>query len=274
MKIINQIINAIFDLIWYPFNNLDPFLSIMAVSFITGIIASVIYRFTANQQAIGELNKKIKAYILELRIFDFDPGLIIKSLKNIFKNFFVYLYYSVKPMLILFIPVIIILMQLHYRYSYSSLDPGDNTVVTVKLSEKFDILDDEIDISVSKNLKILTRPVRILQKQEISWKIGAENFGDGKLSLRINDNIYEKNIVISKSTRKIVPTSVDGNIFDLIKNIGGDYISGDQLIKSINVQYPSGSVLFLGLNIHWIIIFLLFSLLSGGLIMKIYGIEW
>lgn len=274
MRIINKIINALFDLIWIPFDNFDPFLSIVAVSFITGIIASLIYRFTANQKAIGNLNRKIKGYILELRIFDFDPRSIISSLKNISKNFFVYLYYSIKPMLLLFIPVVIILIQLHYRYGYSALKPGDVTIVTVKLNEKVDLLNSKIDLEISGNLKILSSPVRIPLRHEISWKISADDYGEGKLTVKINKNQYEKIVVISKKQKKIVPSSVNGSLLNLIKNLGGDYIPEDEIIKSINVQYPDGSVLFLGMGINWIIIFLLFSLISGGLIMKIYGIEW
>jgi len=274
MYFINSFLNLAFEIIWYPFKNTPSFLGITVISLLVGVFASLVYRFTANQAAIKKINNRIKAHIFELRLFDFDPALILKSLGGIFKNFFIYLFYSIKPIIFLIIPVIIILIQLHYLYDFSPLNPGDNTVVTISFKENTDIDKHKIYIKVPRNVKIVSPTVKIPEKNEISWEIQVENYGNSELSFRIDNEIFNKEVIAVKGMRKIVPKSVTGDFFLKLKYICSEYLPENQLVKSIAIKYPESSVSIFGLGIHWIIIFLIFTLISGMIIMKIYGIEW
>ncbi len=272
MYYINYIFSSAFEVIWLPFKNINPIWGILSISIFVGIFSALLYRFTANQKAIKKVNNKIKAHMLELIIFDYSPVLILTAMFNIFKNLFIYLRYSLKPIILIIIPVIIVLIQLHFIYDYSPLKPGDRAVVTLELQDN--ILDKDIKLHTSDNIKIASSPVHIIEKNEISWKILIKEYGIGTLNFNVDSKIYEKDIIASNKKIKVTPFSISGGFFMQLKNIGSTFLPDDGVIKSISVVYPKSSLNISGWNIHWLVIFLILSLFSGTVIMKIFGIQW
>lgn len=264
-------LNLAFDIIWYPFRNLNPVWGLISISILIGIFSSLIYRFTANQRAIKKIKSNIKGYMLELIIFDYSPFLIINSLFNIFNNFFKYLKYSFKSIIFLIVPITFVLIKLHYIYDYMPFKPGDRTVVTLKLQKN---IDREINLLTSQNIQILPPPVYISKKNEVSWKVLIKEYGKGKLTFNVEGRTYEKDIIISNNKTKVTPLSISGSFFSQFKNVGSTFFHNDEIIKSVSIEYPEDSFHIFDFEIHWLVIFLLFSVITGAVFMKIYGIQW
>ena len=253
--------------------NANPLWGIIFISIMVGIFAALVYRFTANQKVIKRVNNKIKAHILELIIFDYSPVLILTAMFNIFKNLFIYIRYSLTPMIFHIIPVIIILIQVYFIYGYSPFKPGDNSVITLELQDN-NILSEAIKLNACDKLEIVSSPVYVPVKNEVSWKVLMKEYGKGTVTFKVGDKIYKKDIIISNKKTKITPLSISGGFFTQFKNLGSTYLPNDGVVKSISVEYPEGSLSISGWNIHWLLVFLILSLVSGAVIMKIFGIQW
>src|SRR5919108_4002002 len=112
MGYFNLYLSRFFDLLLNPFQYLDPLWPLLIFSFVTGIIMLVIYRYTSNQKGIKETKDRIKAYLLEIRLFKDDLGILLSAQKNILRHNLTYMKHAVKPMLFMIIPVLLILIQL------------------------------------------------------------------------------------------------------------------------------------------------------------------
>jgi uncharacterized membrane protein (DUF106 family) len=69
MWIFNSFVNTVFELILTPFRNMSPWYGMTVVSFLTGFLMLFIFRFTSNQEGIRRTKNRIKAHLLELRLF-------------------------------------------------------------------------------------------------------------------------------------------------------------------------------------------------------------
>ena len=60
----NRIFGKIFDLLFIPFRNMNPWVGMAIISFLTGLLMLVIFRYTSNQAGIK------KVYIVGNRVRD------------------------------------------------------------------------------------------------------------------------------------------------------------------------------------------------------------
>ncbi len=251
-----------------------PLLILIIVSLLIGVLAAVVYKVAGNQGKIKSSNNRIKAFILEIRLFDHEPLLIIRATAGVFKNLPVYLFYTLKPVIVLIIPVVIILFQLHLYYSYSPFKAGDVSVVTIKIEDGNTLTRSDIKLAAPENVKIVSLPVFSASLNEFSWKIEMLKPGKGELVFKIKDRNFSKNIYVSDSMERICPSSEKKSSYKKITYFLFDGLPGDGKVESINVEYPPGEMKMFGANIHWLVVFLIFSLISGVIIMKVFGISW
>src|SRR3990172_10738495 len=181
MWLLNNILNKTFDLFFYPFEALNPLWGLSIISFITGIIMLIIFRYTSNQDGIKEAKEKIKAYLLEVRLYKDDMGLMLNAQKNILKHNFTYMKYSVIPMLVMMIPVVLILIQLNFRFGYLPLKPGDDAIVKLNMNKGVNVNGTEAKIIAPSGIEVETPILRIDEKKEIDWRIRAKSPGDFNL---------------------------------------------------------------------------------------------
>ena len=85
MDTFNCIITNLFELLCSPFAELDPWWGLSALSVLTGVVMLVIFRFTSNQGGIRSAKNRIKAFFLEVRLYNDDLGLIFSAQKNILR---------------------------------------------------------------------------------------------------------------------------------------------------------------------------------------------
>ncbi|NOR12743.1 MAG: hypothetical protein GQ545_05770, partial [Candidatus Aminicenantes bacterium] len=107
----NRVFGKIFDLLFIPFRDMNPWVGMIIISFLTGLLMLVIFRYTSNQAGIKKAKNKIKAHLLELRLYKDSLGLSLKAQGNILLANLKYITHSFKPMLVMIIPVILILIQ-------------------------------------------------------------------------------------------------------------------------------------------------------------------
>lgn len=116
----------------------------------------IIFRYTSNQEKIKETKDRIKAHLLEIRLFKDDLRILLSAQKSILLYNVNYMKHALKPMVFMIIPVAIILIQLDGWFGYRPLRLGESAIISVKLD------DNRMDVSEpfdpSSRLRAQDRP--------------------------------------------------------------------------------------------------------------------
>ncbi|MFB0566795.1 MAG: hypothetical protein ACETWK_14090 [Candidatus Aminicenantaceae bacterium] len=257
-----------------PFRNLSPWFGMILISLLTGLMMLLIFRFASNQEGIRKVKDKIKAHLLELRLFKDSLRLTLKAQGKILRYNLKYLSYSVKPLLIMIIPLVLILFQLNLWFGYQSLKTGEETILKVKLKEYQNPLDFDIAIEASQALIIDTPPLRIEDENEINWRLKAREKGLHILNFEINDQKFTKKVsVAQRSFTKISPLKVSRNFIDEMYNPGEAPLPGALPVKAVEVMYPSKNMDLFGWRIHWLIVYFALSIIFGFVLKGIFRVE-
>ncbi len=281
MWIFNSVFGKIFDLIFFLFRSMNPWMGMLMVSFLTALLMLFVFRFTSNQQGIRKVKNKIKAHLLELRLFKDSLSLSFKAQGNILRYNLKYIGYSTKPLLVMIIPLILILVQLNLWFGYEALTPGQETILKVKLEESHSPLDISLSLEPSSGFDIQTPPLRIEEKMEISWRLQAREKGVHDLALIINgQRLIKKLAVAQKPLTKISPMKVRSNLINELLNPGESPFSRDLPIKKIELKYPAKDMRLFGWSIPrlwgippWLIAYFVLSIILGFLLKGILKVE-
>ncbi|UCH36318.1 MAG: hypothetical protein JSV65_08175 [Armatimonadota bacterium] len=273
MTIINSIMTTIFDVLLRPFSSLSPWYGIAAVSLVTGVVMLMIFRHTSNQRAIRRAKDRIRAHLLEVRLYRDDVRVLLRAQKDILLTNLRYLGYSLMPLLVMIIPVVLILVQLNAHYGYRPLRPGDSAIVAVRFAQGFDLDAGPPQLAVPPGLKAETPPLRIPAEREVDWRIGAERPGRYAVRIVTGDQEVEKAVIVSNGHTRVTPRRVGTGWWDIVMNPGEKPLPADSAIRSIAVDYEPAALPFLGWDIHWLVAFFILSIAFGFALKGLFRVE-
>jgi len=264
MWILNNVFSKIIEIIFFPLRNLSPWFGMILISFLTGLMMLIIFRYSSNQEGIGKVKDKIKAHLLELRLFKDSLALTLKAQGNIIRYNLKYLIYSVKPLLIMIIPLVLILFQLNLWFGFHSSKTGTDTIVKVKLKDGQNPLEVDITITSSPTVVIETLPLRIEDEKEIAWRMKVKEKGVHFLTFKLNGQSFKKEVLVAqKPLTRISPLKVNRNLIDQLFNPGEVPLPGDLPVASVEVKYPSKNMNLFGWRINWLIVYFVLSIVIG-----------
>lgn len=264
MWVFNSIFGKIFDIIFLPFRSMSPWVALIIVSFMTGLLMLFIFRFTSNQKEIKKVKNKIKAYLLELRLYKDSLSISLKAQWNILRCNLKYISYSAKPMLVMIIPIILILIQLNFWFGYESLAPGQKAIFKVKLKDNYNPLEIDLNVESSSGLTIETLPLRMEEENEINWRISAKEKGIHNINVILKGERVTKTVAVAqKPLSKISPIKIRRNFIDELLYPVEAPIKSDMPIKSLEITYPTRSMNLFGWHIHWLIVYFALSIIFG-----------
>lgn len=275
MWYLNLWVSRFFDLLFKPFQSLDPLWPLLFFSLVTGIIMLVIFRYTSNQKGIKEAKDRIKAHLLEIRLFKDDLRIQLSAQKEILRHNFTYMKHALKPMLFMIIPVVIILIQLDAWFGYRALKPGASAIVSVKLADNTSV-DSLSKVSVEspdKGLLVETPPLRIPEEGEVNWRVRANEPGEHNLTFNVSGNTFQKRVIVSDGKLDRVSRVVASSFWDTFLNPSEESIGNNSLMKKIEVDYPSRSIEIFGWHIHWLIVFFVLSIVFGFAFKGLFKVE-
>ncbi|MCK4430621.1 MAG: hypothetical protein KAW19_04895 [Candidatus Aminicenantes bacterium] len=274
MWVFNSIFGKIFDIIFLPFRSMSPWVAMIIASFMTGLLMLFIFRFTSNQKEIKKVKNKIKAHLLELRLYKDSLSISLKAQGNILRCNLKYISYSAKPMLVMIIPIILILIQLNFWFGYESLAPGQKAIFKVKLKDNYNPLEIDLNVESSSGLTIETLPLRMDEENEINWRISAKEKGIHNLNIILKGERITKTVAVAqKPLSKISPIKICRNFIDELLYPVEAPIKSDMPIKSLEITYPTRSMNLFGWHIHWLIVYFALSIIFGFAFKGILKIE-
>jgi uncharacterized membrane protein (DUF106 family) len=274
MWIFNWAFGKLFDILFLPFRSMSPWIGMILVSFLTGLLMLFVFKWTSNQKGIQKVKNKIKAHLLELRLFKDSLGQSLRSQGNILKCNLRYISFSLKPMLVMIVPLILILVQLNFWFGYESLRPNEPALLKITLADDQNPMETQITVQPSSGLVMETPPLRIEESREINWRFAATEEGIQRFDVTIDGTTVSKKVsVAQKPLSKISPLKPGKKFLDQVLYPAEAPVDGRIPIKTIEIQYPDKNMNLFGWGIHWIIVYFVLSIIFGFAFKGVFKVQ-
>lgn len=270
----NSVWGKVLEALFWPFRGLSPWIGMSIITLLTGILMLIIFKTTSNQKGLRKTKNKIKAHLLELRLYQDSLTLSLRAQGQILRANMRHIGYTIKPLLVMIVPLFLILVQLNFWFAYGSLNPGEQTLVKVALAENVNPTQTDISLQPPAGLKVETPPLRIAEENEIDWRISAKEEGIHRLTLRLDGKTFTKSVAVSQfPLTRIAPLKTRANIWQELMNPVEPPLPPDSRIKSIQVLYPSKNLSLFGWRIHWLVAYIVMSMLFAFGLKGLFKVE-
>lgn len=272
---INLLIAGLFKIALAPFEGLAPFWGLALISFITGGLMVVIFKFVSNQEGIRRSKGRVRAHFLEVWIFKHDFKVVMGAIGRVLKANLSYMRYAVTPLLVMIFPVILIMAHLNLFYGFSPLKPGTTALLTVKFSGPAAAMDTSLTADADGNIIIDGNPVRTPFKNEAVWRIKGKSAGKGEVRIKWSGGAIEKTVVVGggKTVSLSAERSPEGSLTAALLNPSEKPLGKETGVEKITVAYPERSINALGMEMHWLIVFFVLSIAAGFALKGVFGVE-
>ncbi len=283
MWIINSIAGFIIDAALFPFRSMPPMVGLLAFSLVSGIAMLYVFKWTSDQDGIDRVKRKIHAGIFEIRLFNDDLRAIMAAQRDIFLYNLSYLRLSLRPLLFMIVPFVLIVAQLQLHYGYEGLEVGKPALVKVTLAEPEGGGGDEaaararpapdVELRVPEGIRLETPRLWIPSLNEATWRIVADRAGTYSLTVRDGQEEHAKSVEVSPRVVKRSPLRSDA-LLDQILYPGEPGFPATSGITAIEVTYPEATVNFLGWETHWLIPFFIITIALAFALRKPLGVTF
>lgn len=283
MWIINSIAGAIIDAALLPFRSLSPMVGLTVFSLVSGVAMLYVFKWTSDQEGIDRVKRKIYAGIFEIRLFNDDMRAIMAAQRDIFRYNLSYLRLSLRPLLFMIVPFVLIIAQLQLHYGYQGLAVDEPVIVKVTLvaPESAAAADGtvvptptpDVQLEVPDGLRLDTPRLWIPSLNEAAWRLVPEEPGSYELGIRVGSETFTKSVVVGSQGGKRSPLRTD-NLLDQILYPGEPGFPSGAGVVSIEVMYPEGTVNFFGWHTHWLIPFFIITVALALALKKPLGVTF
>ena len=260
-----------FSLLLRPFRGVDPIWPLLLLSFLTGLAMLWIFGRVSNQGRIRRVKKVIQGNLQGVRLFQHNVRVVLGLQARILRETLTYLKHSLLPMLVVIPPLLVIVIHLNLYFDRAPLPLGTSAIVKVKLASGWD-LEQKMKLVASDGVTVETPTVRIVEKNEVSWRVRAERAGRHKLSIQVGEDTIEKELYAGETWGAVSPFRTR-SLLHLIQFPGEAPIPLDSRVEAIGVSYPQLSLKILGWDLHWLVLFFLLSVASAFIFRGPLGVE-
>jgi hypothetical protein len=280
MWIVNSIAGAVIGAALWPFRSLPPMVGLTVFSLVSGVGMLYVFKWTSDQPGLDVVKRKIHAGIFEIRLFNDDMRAILAAQRDIFRNNLTYLRLSLRPLMFMVVPFVLIVAQLQLHYGYEGLkvtfadEPVDESLdVEARTAARARRPAPDVSLEVPDGLRLDTPRVWIPSLNEADWRLVAEQPGSYELTVRVGEQEFAKSVVVSDRAVSRSPIRSDG-LLDQILYPGEPGFPAGAGIAAIEVKYPEAEVNFLGWHTHWIIAFFIITIVLAFALRKPLGVTF
>jgi uncharacterized membrane protein (DUF106 family) len=273
--IFNQAIVGLFHLLFIPFRDLNPWVAMIAVSLLTSLFMLLVFRYTSDQKEIRLVQDQLKACLFEMLLFKDDLRVTLGAQRKFIWNNLRYLRCTLKPMMVMSLPMAFMLIHLDLWFGYRALNPGEDAILKVQLADGQLPSRLQLSLHPSPGVQIETPPLRIDSAREVDWRLRARNRGLHKVTVKIGAETIAKEVVVGgRELAMISRAKVRGGWFSELLHPGEPALPGSSAVSKIEVSYPVNSrSFFLGWGPHWLLMYLSLSMLFSFIMKAVFHIE-
>lgn len=271
MDLINAPLRALLGGYVSLFGDAHPLVSLVPLSILVGVAMLWVVGKTSNQQSIERAKKKMQAYLLELRLYGDDPSLLFQSQKRLIGANFKYIGLMFRPALILTVPMIVLLFHLDAIYGMRAFEPGETAVVTVQAAGRLGAGVAAPELEAPDGVTVETPAVRALEPGQFSWRVRAQTTASGELRFRWRGREWSKDIEAGDGRLRYLSPRRASSFLGLIESPGEPALDVEDL-EWIEMRYPGVEIGVGALRLHWLVWFLVLSIVAGFALKDYFGV--
>ncbi len=271
---LNSAVGSVISIIFLPFSSLNPWVAMLVISLLTALLMLFIYKKTSNQERIRRVKNRIKASLLEIRLYQNDLPAQLGSQKELLLSNLQYLLYNLKPLLVMIVPVFLVLAQLNLWFASRPPGQGETFLLKARFIKTVDLLRLRVDLETPEGLILETPPVRIIDEGEVSWRLKVTGPVREPLVVQVNGERYQKQIVAGKKQLTRVSTvRVKRNLWQELLYAGERPLPADSLLTRIELAFQPRRLNLLGAGLHWLLAYFLLSIILGLSLKGLFKVE-
>ncbi|MCR4396444.1 MAG: hypothetical protein NUW07_06895 [Candidatus Saccharicenans sp.] len=261
---LNSAVGTIVRVIFLPFSSASPWGALLVISLLTALLLLLVYKKTSNQAGLKQVKNRIKASLLEIRLYQSDFRTQLGSQKELVAANLRYLLYNLQPLLVMLLPIFLLLAQLNLWFGYRAVRPGETFLLKVRFITAVDIERVNLELEAPPGLTVETPPVRIIDLREAAWRLRLEEPVSQPLIIQVNGERYQKEIPRGgRRLSRISTVRVRRNLWQELLYPGEKPLPSDSLLSRIELSYPEQRLELLGLGLHWLLAYFLLSVILG-----------
>jgi uncharacterized membrane protein (DUF106 family) len=286
MSPVNAALRVLFDVLNAPFRGLPAMVGVVVWSLVAAVAMLVVFKHTSNQERIAAVKARIHACLFEIRLFNDDLAAIFRAQFEILRHNLVYLSLSVKPMLWMIVPLVLVIAHLQFHYGYHALQPGDRTILKLTLAEDWperlgvdaagNPARPPIELRVPDGLKRETPGVWVPSLGEMTWRLAASSWGDYQVEIAVGDQTYSKAVRVSEDLVRLSPVRPSTGFLSQLTWPAEAPLPAHGVVREISVEYPAGEIGLLGWHMQWeyawMAAFFVLSIIFAFVLRKRFGV--
>lgn len=274
MGIVNLVFGRLVGWALLPFREMSPWFGMAALSLLTALLMLEVFKLTSNQSAVRKAKDRIKAHLLELRLFKDDMRVSLGAQGAILKANMSYIGANLKPLLVMIVPLVLILAQLSVWFDRRPLRPGEETLLKVLLEKGTDPVGLGLDLAVPPGLSVDSPAVRIPDEGEVVWRLKALEEGSGRILLTVGGRTLAKSVTVGgRPLTKVSSLASRGSFWSRVLHPGEPPLPSGTPVRSIEVLYPAKSLAAFGVAVHWLVAYFVLSMAFGLALKGVFKVE-
>ncbi len=239
-----------------------------------GVLALLVYRVASNQSEITKTKDGITGNLLALRLFRDDLRVVLRTQGRIFLLVGRYLRLGLVPLAILFIPVVLLLVQIEARLAYRAIPVRAPTLLTLTLDDSLVPADVDPVLTAPAGLRVETPAFRLESEHRILWRISSVEPGGHTVTIHLDGREVARKVWAGDTRPEfLVPTIYRAGDIRAVGSPGEAAIDADSHVSAISIGYEPAEHDFGGLSLASWSMFVS-SLVFGFALRRPLGVEF
>jgi len=274
LEIVHKVFQTVLGFLLDPLSDQHAIWSILWVSFLTAILALLMYRLLSSPQAIQHAKIRVKAHILEMRLFQEDPVLMGKAIRSMVGANLSYMRLHLKPFLGMLLPVMLLLVHSEARFGYRPFLPGEK--VLVRSFWKSDLQPGSgrvYELLPGGGLEVESPPLRLVSDREVDWRLKTFEAGNLRFALKGPEQSFSGSVLVSNELLPVTRKSYAKRSWESLVDPASEPLADRGDLIALEIDYPRRHWTLAGHGIEWIWLFFLFSIASGYALKDVFRVE-
>ncbi len=284
MNTLNAVLVKVIGLVLAPLASWPAQVALIIISLLAGVLAAIAFRYTSPQQRLKRVADQVRASLLAIRLFKDDLRSIFAAQGTLFKASGLRLIYSLPPLAVLIVPFVLLMAQLAMWYEFQPLTAGQSVLVEVVVRpDAWDQKYSDLKLVAPEQVTV-DGPVRDVQQHTITWRLSVAEAPPSDVHTRLlfehgGTTVAEKQLVIGADAAVdrlvfVSPVRPGPDPFDRLLYPGEPAFDAASPIQRIAIDYPPRENRVFGWRVHWLVTFLVVSILGALAIKPIVKVQF
>jgi hypothetical protein len=262
------------DTLLRPLLDLPPIASLLVLSLLSAAVLVLVIAGTSDQTRVRQTKRRIQAALFEVRLFNDDPFIVLRSVGDALSHNLTYLRLSLVPVAILAVPFGLGMTHLHPFYGYAGLDLGSAALLKVeRRGSDGPRGEEQIWLDVPDAVRVEAGPVQLVGGQEVLWRLVPVTRGDFIVTIRVGEDVASKTLHVSNAVGRRSPARLRPGVVGQWLYPSEPPLDADGPFAAVTVTYPEAAIDVLGLAVHWVFVFLALTMGWALVLARGFGIS-